>query len=174
MPSYVKFETPNDLLPRVLEMLSLAKDKGKIKKGVNECTKAIERKSALLIVIAEDVQPEEIVVHIPTLCEEKGIPYCYVKTRKDLGQACGMKVPTSSIAVENAGGAAETLQDIIKRLPKAKSAEPAKAEAPKEEKKEAPKKPAKKAAPKKEAKPAEKKEAPKEEKKEAPKKEEKK
>ncbi|MBN2478067.1 50S ribosomal protein L7ae [Candidatus Micrarchaeota archaeon] len=179
--SYVKFEMPGDLTPRVLEALSMVKDSGKIKKGVNETTKAIERKTAQLVVIAEDVSPEEVVVHIPILCQEKGVPYCYVKTKEELGKAIGLKVGTSSIAVENAGGAAETVQDIIKRLPKAeveekpkeekKEEKPAKKE---EEKKEEPKKEKPKEA-KKEEKPAPKKEEKKEEKpKEKPKKEEKK
>ena len=75
MPSYVKFETPKELVPNILDMLSVAKDNGKLKKGVNETTKSIERKQAQFVVIAEDVSPEEVVVHLPMLCEENGIPY---------------------------------------------------------------------------------------------------
>lgn len=118
MPSYVKYETPKDLVPQILEMLSVAKDSGKLKKGVNETTKAIERKTAQLVVIAEDVTPEEIVVHLPMLCEEKGIAFVYIPTKKELGGSIGIEVGTSSIAVENGGGATEKLQDIIKKLPK--------------------------------------------------------
>lgn len=118
MPSYIKFETPKELVPQILEMLSVAKDNGKVKKGVNETTKAIERRTAQFVVIAEDVQPEEIVVHIPMLCEEKGIAFAYVPTKKDLGGSVGIAVGTSCVAVENAGGASETLQGIIKKMPK--------------------------------------------------------
>jgi large subunit ribosomal protein L7Ae len=115
---YVDLEIPAELLPQILEMLSVAKDGGKIKKGVNETTKAIERKSAQFVVIAGDVSPEEVVVHIPMLCKENSIPYAYVPTKKDLGQAVGIEVGTSAVAVENPGGATEKLQDIIKKLPK--------------------------------------------------------
>lgn len=118
MPSYVKFETPKELVPNILDMLSVAKDNGKLKKGVNETTKSIERKTAQFVVIAEDVSPEEVVVHLPMLCEENGIPYAYIPTKVDLGKSVGIEVGTSSIAVENAGGAGEKLQDILKRLPK--------------------------------------------------------
>lgn len=158
MSSYVKFETPKDLVPQILEMLSVAKDNGKLKKGVNETTKAIERKTAQFVILAEDVQPEEIVVHIPMLCEEKGIPFAYVPTRIDLGKAVGILVGASSIAVENAGGASETLQDIMKKLPKHSAAAPTEkahhekphAEKPAEAKEEkATKAPAKPKAPKK-------------------------
>ena len=122
MPSYVKFETSKELVPQILDMLSVAKDNGKLKKGVNETTKSIERKQAQFVVIAEDVSPEEVVVHLPMLCEENGIPYAYIPTKVDLGKSVGIEVGTSSIAVENAGGAGEKLQDILKRLPKQASA----------------------------------------------------
>ena len=164
MPSYVKFETPVELVPKILELLSNTKGSGKVKKGVNETTKAIERRTAKLVVIAEDVQPEEIVVHLPLLCEEKGIPFVYVKTKEELGKSIGLNVGTTSIAVEDAGSASEALQDVLKRLPKPekdeKKPEPKKEEKPKE------KKVTEKKEPKKEPK--------KEEKKEEPKKEEKK
>jgi large subunit ribosomal protein L7Ae len=115
---YVDFEVPAELVPQILEMLSVAKDAGKIKKGVNETTKSIERKTAQLVIVASDVTPEEVVIHLPMLCKECGIPYVFVPTKKDLGGAVGIGVGTSAVAVENAGGATEKLQDIIKRLPK--------------------------------------------------------
>jgi hypothetical protein len=52
------------------------------------------------------------------LCEEKGIPYVYVPTKAELGAAVGIPVPTSSVAVEDAGGANEILNNVLKRLPK--------------------------------------------------------
>ncbi len=116
--SYVDLETPAELVSQSTDMLSMAKDGGKIKKGINEATKAVERKSAQFVVLASDISPEEIVVHIPILCKEKGIPYAFVPTKKDLGDSLGLGVGTSAVAVENAGPAAEKLQDIIKKLPK--------------------------------------------------------
>ncbi|MBI2079318.1 50S ribosomal protein L7ae [Candidatus Micrarchaeota archaeon] len=118
--SYVDLPTPKELVPKILEALSAAKDNGKIKKGVNEATKAIERKTAQLVVVAEDVSPAEIVVHIPMLCKEKGIPYAFVPTRKELGSAVGIPVGTSAVAVENPGGASEAVHDLVKKLPKSK------------------------------------------------------
>lgn len=116
--AYVDLEVPEELVPQIIEMLSVAKDGGKIKKGVNETTKAIERKSAQFVVVAADVTPEEVVIHIPMLCKEHSIPYAFVPTKKDLGAAIGIEVGTSAVAVENAGSATERLQDIIKKLPK--------------------------------------------------------
>lgn len=118
MPSYIDVETPAELVPQIIEMLSVAKESGKIRKGVNETTKSVERKLAHFVVVAADVTPEEIVVHIPMLCKEKGVPYAFVPTKKDLGNALGLGVGTSTVAVENAGEATEKLQDILKKLPR--------------------------------------------------------
>ncbi|HEW89707.1 MAG TPA: 50S ribosomal protein L7ae, partial [Candidatus Bathyarchaeota archaeon] len=74
-PFYVKFEVPPELAEAALEALRRAREsvgKGAIKKGVNETTKAVERGQAKLVLIAEDVDPPEIVAHLPILCDEKG------------------------------------------------------------------------------------------------------
>ncbi len=115
--SYVDYEVSDDLANKVLKLLSTVKDGGKIKKGINETTKSIERKTAKLVVVAKDVTPEEIVVHIPMLCKEMKVPYVFVNTKKELGESVGIPVSTSAVAVENPGKATEMLQDIIKRLP---------------------------------------------------------
>lgn len=115
---YVDVEVPQELVPQITEMLSVAKDGGKIKKGVNETTKSIERKAAQFVVIAADVTPEEVVVHIPMLCKEHSIPYAFIQSKKELGAAVGIQVGTSAVAVENAGAAAEKLADILKKMPK--------------------------------------------------------
>ena len=115
---YIDYEVPKELVPQILEMLSVAKDAGKVKKGINETTKSIERKTAQFVVVAGDVTPEEVVIHLPMLCKEHGVPYAFVPTKKDLGGAVGIEVGTSAVSVENAGGATEKLHDIIKKLPK--------------------------------------------------------
>ena len=105
--SYVKFSTPKDISDKLINAVSVAKDTGKIRKGINETTKAIESGKTKLIVLAEDVEPEEIVMHIPALCEEKGITLAYVPHKAELGKASGLSVCSGAIAIDNAGGAAE-------------------------------------------------------------------
>ena len=115
---YADIETPKELVPEIMEMLSAAKDGGKIKKGINEATKSIERRTAQFVVIAEDVSPPEIVIHLPMLCKEQGIAYAFLPTKKDIGMSVGLEVGTSAVAVENAGPASEKLSDLLKKLPK--------------------------------------------------------
>ena len=112
MPVYVNFEVPADLAERSLEALEVARDTGSVKKGTNETTKAVERGNAELVYIAEDVQPEEIVMHLPELCDEKGIPFVFVETQDEVGQAAGLEVGSAAAAVVDAGEAAEDVEDI--------------------------------------------------------------
>lgn len=116
MPMYVRFEVPDDLKERTYEALELARDTGSVKKGTNEVTKVIERGQAKLIVIAEDVQPEEVVVHLPILCEEKGIPYTYVPSKDELGTAVGLGVGTASAAIVDPGKEGDLYNEVVNKL----------------------------------------------------------
>lgn len=111
--AYVKFQAPGNLQAKTLEAIELAKGSGQVRKGVNETTKAVERGEAKLVVIAEDVDPEEIVMHLPVLCAEKNAPYTYVAEKLQLGKAAGLTVPTSAIAVTKAGAAEEALRQVL-------------------------------------------------------------
>src|SRR5881296_4565620 len=100
---YVRFQVPKEAVDKTYQILQVAKDTGKLRKGTNESTKAIERGIAKLVVIAEDVQPPEVVAHLPIICEEKKIPYVFVPSRAQIGPAIGIDVPTASAAVVEAG-----------------------------------------------------------------------
>jgi large subunit ribosomal protein L7Ae len=119
-PVYVKLEVPEELQSKSLEALDSARTTGSVKKGTNETTKVIERGMAKLVLIGEDVNPEEIVMHLPPLCEEKGTPYVYVKSQKDLGTACGINKGCASAAIVDPGKAEEAIEEIIAELEKLK------------------------------------------------------
>jgi len=119
--SYIKFKIPDKLKTQIKNALSdiagaRARD-SKIRKGMNEVTKSIERSQAKIVVMAEDVSPPEILYHIPLLCEEKKIPYAYLSTKKNLGNAVKLNIGASAIAVENAGtGNEKALADLLKQI----------------------------------------------------------
>ena len=77
-------ELSKEDLDKVYEAVEVAKATGKIRKGTNETTKALEKGTAKLVVVAKDVNPPEIIMHIPLLAEEKGIPCAEVPSREDL------------------------------------------------------------------------------------------
>ena len=116
MPAFVKFEVPKELSDKVLQAVTVAKATGNVRKGVNETTKTIERGLAKLVIMAMDVQPEEILMHLPVLCEEKQVPYVYVPSKVELGQATGISVPTSSIAISEEGDSKKLIAEIVTRI----------------------------------------------------------
>ena len=144
MPSYVDIEVSNEVVAKTYEALQLARQNGRIRKGANEVTKSVERGLASFVVVATDVKPEEVVMHLPVLCKQKKIAYTFVPSKLDLGKAIGMTVPCAAIAVESAGGAANAIKEITARIGSPKAAEAPKAaaaEKPKEAKPAEAKKP---------------------------------
>jgi large subunit ribosomal protein L7Ae len=119
---YVRFEVPKDLVNQLYEVVELARDSdnGKIAKGSNEVTKVVERGQAKFVVMAEDVVPEEVLAHMPVLCDEKQVAYGYVPSKQELGSAAGLKVPTSTVAIVQPGKAKARIDDLSAKLTQAK------------------------------------------------------
>jgi large subunit ribosomal protein L7Ae len=88
---------------QAFETIELAKKSGKIKKGTNEVTKAVERGVAKLVAIGKDVSPPEVIMHLKPLCEEKNVPFVEVDSKEELGAAAGLQVSTSAVAVTQEG-----------------------------------------------------------------------
>ena len=99
------------------QLIETAKKTGKIDKGTNEVTKAVERGNAKLVAYAEDTTPKEIVQHLPALCEEKGVPCVAVDSRKKLGAAAGINVGTAAVAVIEAGDASSAIEELNGKKP---------------------------------------------------------
>ena len=99
-------------MTEVIELIKKVSKRGKIKIGTNEVTKALERGTAKLVLYAADINPSEIVMHLEPLCAEKKIPCVKVDTREELGAAAGLGVPTTSVAVIDAGDAKNMLKDF--------------------------------------------------------------
>jgi large subunit ribosomal protein L7Ae len=115
-PFYVKFEIPKEVADAAYEALQIAAKTGSVRKGTNETTKAVERTQAKLVVIAEDVDPPEIVAHLPLLCEERKIPYLFVPSKEKIGSAVGIEVPAASACIVKEGEAAGLVKEIITRI----------------------------------------------------------
>ena len=111
-PYYVKYETPRDLVNAIYEAVPLAKQSGTVRKGTNETTKAIERGISKLVVIAEDVEPPEVVAHLPILCDERTSKYVFVPSKKDLGNALGIEVGSAAATIIDAGESQQILDQI--------------------------------------------------------------
>jgi large subunit ribosomal protein L7Ae len=117
---YVKFETPADLINPILEAVRVASQSGKVRKGTNEATKAIERGISKLIVIAEDVEPPEVVAHLPIICEEQNAAYAFVPSKQELGKALGIDVTSAAAAIIDAGDANHIVEEVVSSIKKLK------------------------------------------------------
>ncbi|MDE1861095.1 MAG: 50S ribosomal protein L7Ae [Candidatus Micrarchaeota archaeon] len=141
--SYIEFEVSKEVSDKALEAVRLARQKGSVKKGVNEVTKSVERGIASLVLIASDVEPEEVVMHLPALCKQKNVPFVYIPTKMEIGNAVGINVPCASVSIEKAAEGEHVMKDVIARLTgkapaasKPAASQPAAGAAPQQKKKE--------------------------------------
>ncbi len=97
---------------KVLEAVEIARNTGKIRKGSNEATKALEKGIAKLVVYASDVSPKEVVMHLPLLSKEKGVTCIEISKKEDLGAAAGLPVSTAAVAVVKEGDAKAIIESL--------------------------------------------------------------
>ena len=119
-PFYIKFEVPEEVVNATYEALQIASETGKVCKGTNETTKAVERGRAKLVVIAEDVDPPEVVAHLPLLCDERKISYVFVPSKKKLGSSTGIAIYAASAGITETGDAEALVKEISSRVEKLK------------------------------------------------------
>lgn len=110
------YEAPRDLVESAYEALKMAAETGKIKRGTNEATKAIERGIAKLVFIAEDTDPIEIILHLPLLCKDRDVPYIVVPEKKLLGSYVGLQVPTAAVCIMDPGRADRDFDAVVQRI----------------------------------------------------------
>ncbi|XP_053207675.1 NHP2-like protein 1 [Panonychus citri] len=104
----------DQLTAKILKLVQQAANYKQIKKGANEATKTLARNLAQLIVMSADAEPLEILLHLPLLCEDKNVPYVFIKSKHALGRACG--VARSVIACSVIGSEGSQLTPQIQAL----------------------------------------------------------
>lgn len=110
--SYESFEPTESLAEKTYNAVEEASDTGDVAIGTNEVTKSIERGNAELVVIAGNVSPEEIVMHLPGLSEERDTPFTFVPDKEELGLAAGINVQSAAIAITDSGSAEDAVSEI--------------------------------------------------------------
>jgi len=137
MQEFVKFSVPEELRNLQMDTLTKISKSGKLKIGINEVTKAIERSTAKLVVLAQDISPAEIVMHIPVICKEKNIPFTYIQTREELGKLAGISAKASAVAVVDEGVLKKEFSSLLSKIEEISGGASAK---PKPEEKKTPEK----------------------------------
>jgi len=70
-----------------------------VKRGVREVVKGIRKGDKGLLILAADINPIDIISHLPVLSEEAQIPYVFVASKEELGHASSTKRSTSCVLV---------------------------------------------------------------------------
>ena len=118
MTPFETFELPKEYLDAAYKALKYALEVRGLKRGTNETTKAVERGLAKLVYIAMDVNPPEIVAHLPLLCRERKIPYIFVPSKEELGRQAGLEVAAASVAIVDPGDGDQLVKEIVDYLKK--------------------------------------------------------
>lgn len=108
------------LTKKLYKVVKKSQKSKRLKRGVREVVKGLRKDEKGVVILAGDVSPIDVISHIPVFCEDKGIPYCYVPTRKDLGAAAFTKRPTSVVMVQLAQDYETLYQDcynLVDALP---------------------------------------------------------
>ena len=109
-------EAPKEIVDKAFEAIEMAKNSGKLKKGINEVTKVMEKGIAKLVLVAKDVNPPEVIMHIDPLGKEKNVPVVTVPSKEELGNAAGLQRPTTAVAIVQEGSAKGLIKEISDRL----------------------------------------------------------
>jgi|UniRef100_A0AC35GR06 U4/U6 small nuclear ribonucleoprotein SNU13 len=94
----------NEFAQKLLDLTQQALNYNQLRKGANEATKTLNRGLSELIILAADTEPIEIILHLPLLCEDKNVPYVFVKSKAALGRACGVTRPVIAVSITGSEG----------------------------------------------------------------------
>ena len=87
------------LCKKIYKVVKKASKAKHLKRGVREVAKAIRKGEKGMVLLAGDINPIDVITHLPVYCEENNVPYVYVPEKSVLGFAAGSKRPTSCLMI---------------------------------------------------------------------------
>jgi len=100
----LKFAVPKateSLEKKLYKLIKKVTKEKKLRRGIKDVNKALRKGEKGLCVIAGDVNPPDIVTHLPAYCEDLKIPYIFVPSKEMLGSAGEAKRPTCCILLKD-------------------------------------------------------------------------
>uniref|UniRef100_A0A0B6ZVM9 H/ACA ribonucleoprotein complex subunit 2 n=1 Tax=Arion vulgaris TaxID=1028688 RepID=A0A0B6ZVM9_9EUPU len=79
------------LTKKIYKIIIKAKANNSLRKGIKEVQKSLRKGEKGIVILAGDVSPMDIISHIPVVCEEADIPYCFTPSKSELGESYGSK-----------------------------------------------------------------------------------
>ena len=95
-------------MKKVYKTIKKAAKNGTLKRGVKEVVKTLRKSPASapgntsfpgVVIIAGDISPQDVISHLPVLCEDHNVPFIFVTSRAELGAAAKTKRPTSVVMI---------------------------------------------------------------------------
>jgi H/ACA ribonucleoprotein complex subunit 2 len=90
---------------KLLKVVKKAAKNRDVRRGVKEVIKMIRKQHykrsphGAFVIFAGNISPIDILTHMPVLCEESNLPYIFVPSKEDLGEAAQTKRPTSCLMI---------------------------------------------------------------------------
>merc|ERR1712003_595484 len=92
------------------------KHKTYVRNGLKDVQSRIRKGEKGLVVFAGDVTPIDVMCHMPAVCEEKSLPYCYTPSRQDLGAAMGVKRGCLMVMVREHEDYKDLYQEMVQEV----------------------------------------------------------
>jgi len=108
------------LAKKLYKLIKKAQKEKHLRKGVREVQKFVRKGEKGLVVLAGDTSPIDVICHMPVVCEDGDLPYCYTPSKEDLGAACGSRRPTCMVMIKKHSEYEDLfseMQDELKGLP---------------------------------------------------------
>ncbi|KND88418.1 H/ACA ribonucleoprotein complex subunit 2 [Tolypocladium ophioglossoides CBS 100239] len=95
-------------MKKVYKTIRKAAKNGTLKRGVKEVVKTLRKSPPsgpgytsfpVVVVIAGDISPADVISHLPVLCEDHNVPFIFVTSRAELGASAKTKRPTSVVMI---------------------------------------------------------------------------
>lgn len=96
--------------------LTAAKQKSYLRNGLKDVQTRLRKGETGIVVFAGDVTPIDIMCHLPAVCEEKSIPYCFTPSRKDLGVAMGVKRGSVTMLIREHAEYKDTYDELMSEI----------------------------------------------------------
>lgn len=101
---------------KLYKTIKKAKRAKKLRRGVTDVQKYLRKGERGFVVFAGDVSPVEVMCHLPGVCEEKDIPYCYVPSKEELGAAMEVKRSVVCLLIQESEDYKDAYDECVKQI----------------------------------------------------------
>nr|QBH73543.1 putative NHP2 protein [Isotomurus palustris] len=93
-----------------------SKQKMHLRSGLKLVQTKIRKGETGLMILAGNPSPVEVMCHLPAVCEDKGIPYVYVPTGRDIGVAMGVKRCSLVVLIKSHEDYSDLYDDVVEEV----------------------------------------------------------